>query len=779
MADSAGSDEILSHYRDVQQVTAAVSSAPPEGGNRGASDALCVAELPGSKGELWISSPNADFVPEVPTHSRDEEFSYYTDGMLGPFEHLKWPQVFDMIEPHAGFAPANPLLLQCTGSKLAGPDPLPSLDFLRLRPRERISTGVVVPKELAVWKDDGAPWFSFNSNDWRTDPFGPDLGRIDISIITRLRDAAADAYKRTVLHEKLGEHYVERQFEALTMAITGLDRTLPLGQAIQWHREAQRLLLDLRAWYNYMVVFKPRIEGAPASKPAPIVPVRGVITGSLSTVQLMYRVGIPVWWVRPVHSLDRNTWIRAVVKPTPWTDVFASKKTKKLGNITVKAPAWKDGVAVDNAHAGFADRLRRFCLSSKPIIVPPRPIIPDAPDDPPTMTATLEDLQAPSHAGPSRAAAYEYDDNEQFHAEPTHAPDAAAPPAKKVRWSKGKGKATASTGVDARDAPGRPNWLPATNHFWAPIEAKLADMLAIQNKKPIQYSLPPFHAFAGNVGQKMHNWLRIRPHCFIAVHSEEEQPTTLTASAWKVALEGRYHTFSLRPASKHRPQFSAELIAQLPPHPHPTTTLGKRREPDAQSSRTTGAHDRRIVERVNVAVHFGVIYSFPPYHPDDLPHWRSQPISAERAANDKSLWKEVAWQLSVKHFRLELLQLDAEIMAEIGEPTGYYRHLSWLRVWNNNGSLNVPTDPAQLDFLLSDDWLWRRAGVLRWRTLISVWPEFEDADTHSMEITISEQAFKAYEVTLYESYARYFYKRRGRLPTFPLTRPSSIAESAE
>ncbi|KAI0039136.1 hypothetical protein FA95DRAFT_1612817 [Auriscalpium vulgare] len=743
MTDSAPADT-LSYYRDEQQVTAAVS-----------------------KGQLWVSSPNADFVPEVPVHSRDEEFGYYADGMLGSFEHLKWPQVFDSMEPHTAVAPANPMLLQCTRSKLAGPDPLPPLDFLTRHPRERISTGIKAPLGLGNWKDDAAPWFSFNEHDWRAETFGRDLGRLDVSIITRLRDAAKEANGAYSYHGMSKGYndrtmaYADRQSAALTMALNGLDRTLPLGQAIQWFRECQRLLLDLRAWHDYMAIFKPRIETAPQAKPAPVTPVRGVITGSLNVLQTMYRVGIPVWWVRPINTLDRTTWIQAVVEPTPWKDVFAKRKTKKLGNFTVEAPAWKDGVAVDNAHAGFAQQLRRYQLSSKPVVAPPRPIIPDAPDDPPTMTATLEDIQASAPVA---------------HAGPSNAPEAPAPPAKKARSSrKGKGKETASSAptVVSRDVPTRPSWLPATNVHWAPIEAKLASLSEVQNAKPIQYSLPPFHAFTGNVALKMHNWLRIRPHCFLAVHSQEERPTTLTASGWKVALDGSYHSFEQRPHAKHRSLYSPDLIAQLPPHPATPPTLGKRREPH-QSSRTLGGQDKRVAEKLNVAVHFGVMCGFPPYHPDDRPLWRNQLVSASRTESDQLLWQEVVWQLSIKHFRLELLQLDEEIMAEIGEPSTYQRHLDWLGVWN--GGLDVTTDPANLDYILSEDWIWRRAGVLRLRALVHAWPDFGDSDIDNMEVTISPSAFNAYEVTLYEAYARYFYKRRGRLPTFPLARPSSIAE---
>ena len=59
-----------------------------------ATDCHSLAPFPGTKGGIWILTPNMSFVPELPMLPEGATFGYYGDGMLGAFEHLKWPQVY-------------------------------------------------------------------------------------------------------------------------------------------------------------------------------------------------------------------------------------------------------------------------------------------------------------------------------------------------------------------------------------------------------------------------------------------------------------------------------------------------------------------------------------------------------------------------------------------------------------------------------------------------------------------------------------------------------------
>ena len=91
-----------------EDVLAARRPAPPDA--RRATDCRRISkceEMPG----FWVSSPNMDVVPELPERNRSEKIVYFADGMLGSYEHFKWPQKFYRDVPHAMAAPGNPSLI--------------------------------------------------------------------------------------------------------------------------------------------------------------------------------------------------------------------------------------------------------------------------------------------------------------------------------------------------------------------------------------------------------------------------------------------------------------------------------------------------------------------------------------------------------------------------------------------------------------------------------------------------------------------------------------------
>ncbi|KAI0054764.1 hypothetical protein BV25DRAFT_1922392 [Artomyces pyxidatus] len=203
-----------------------------------AEDCMCLSVLRGSEGQWWVSSPNMQFVPTIPTHNLQEDFGYYADGMLGPFEHLKWPQPYDGCEPHALAAPANPDLLK--GEWNATP-----------------VDGGNGRYPLAKWSDDGAVWFSFSADDWKAQEDLPDCGLLDRAVAKRLRAAAREAVGRVeeVIQrfsytdgdvvkrytEEWEKHflYTAQQITALNRALYTLKRhPMSLVNTLQWFREA-------------------------------------------------------------------------------------------------------------------------------------------------------------------------------------------------------------------------------------------------------------------------------------------------------------------------------------------------------------------------------------------------------------------------------------------------------------------------------------------------------------------------------------------------------------
>ncbi|KAI0060622.1 hypothetical protein BV25DRAFT_1807272, partial [Artomyces pyxidatus] len=239
--------------------------------------------------KIWVSSPNMSFIPDVPTHRADEWFGFYVDGMLGVYEHTKWPQIHDADEPHAIAVPGNPLLLS---QSIYNPTAVTSL-------------GGMDP-----WQDEGAAWFSFTSANWVRvlDIPNDEVGVVDGAVCDRLLAAAREATQRSLALCQVDyglspEHIPERYFVwrlivSLGNAITKVRNVgMPLGETIQWFREAQRILLELRGWYTYMTIVRPRIEHMDDNY-GDVLALRGVITGKLSTVETMYRAGVPVWYVR-------------------------------------------------------------------------------------------------------------------------------------------------------------------------------------------------------------------------------------------------------------------------------------------------------------------------------------------------------------------------------------------------------------------------------------------------------------------------------------------------
>ncbi|KAI0054462.1 hypothetical protein BV25DRAFT_1922658, partial [Artomyces pyxidatus] len=202
------------------------------------------------------------------------------------------------------------------------------------------------------------------------------------------------------------------------------------------------------------------------------------------------------------------------------------------------------------------------------------------------------------------------------------------------------------------------------------------------------YGLPPPHSFGGETAQKIHNWLRIRQWCYAEIRrTDEDPPILLTAVHWRIALEGRYHAIDYPKTGHILPRSSPALIARLPPPPSApstsrpaegssvSTVLGKHArtasdKTDAPVDRGSGWRSdlkraRRVAQRVDICVRFGVTGRFAPYRPEQMVKWRGQTFARKRIDGDQALWREVTWDLMVALFRFEMVWLDLEVMREV------------------------------------------------------------------------------------------------------------------
>lgn len=274
-------------------------------------DCRCIAASD-SQENTWISSPNMEFVPELPLHTKGEVFTFYADGMLGAFELFKWPQVYDQREPHSMAAPANVSFIK-EASKLEAPK-----DIRRVLP---------------PFKDTDIPFLTIGPTEMLVTPGLPHLqvAMLQPELLLRFRAATEDTVKLVdpVWKAKYGhgvsktpeeerEHVGRRHFILDRMAVmwrafSKLEE-VPMSpfNVISWTRELQRLLLEVRGWLIYEVVLAPRLRNPEIDGRSRPLPLRGVVTTLLNTVEDLYRIGVPVWWMREPGTLTNKTVIYKV-----------------------------------------------------------------------------------------------------------------------------------------------------------------------------------------------------------------------------------------------------------------------------------------------------------------------------------------------------------------------------------------------------------------------------------------------------------------------------------
>ncbi|KAI0314373.1 hypothetical protein OF83DRAFT_1085702 [Amylostereum chailletii] len=650
-----------------------------------ATDCLVIDDAPHSDGRFYISSPNAHWIPEMPWHEAGQVFSYFSDGMLGAFEYTKWPQVWDATEPHLVLAPLNPKIRNIIHEDVSRhrlwPTPMPSPCF---RPPITDAT------PLITWDERDIVWLDFNPGWWEM-AFHTEqgtLGRVDPSVAKLLRVAVADCSDRCLqmaadiypVSTHPGRRYAAQQVVRLSWAIDNLvDSVLTLVDALQWFREAQHLIMDLRAWADYHAVLKPAWEQSlshGSSLPCYPLHTRGAITSQIAIVERLYALGVPVWWVRPRHTLTKSTKFSSDVRERVWkvADVFSTSRTAVIANITVSAPSWMDSINLDTTIASINDQLRKFTHTNRPSVTASRPVIDELPTTP----------LSPSTASP-----------------PSLAP-----------------------------LPNRLEWAPKYDKVWEKAWRLLPPLKSPKVVHAPIYALPPVAMFTGQstqVSTSVHNGLRVREWVLFTHFHGEEQAVEMTAQQWKIACEGKYIQIQFAKDARVLPKSSTQDILRLPvgtpsAEGNSDVMLGKRgpstrpqtaqAEPPAKASKSTAGQrkvnkrrdirladradinaskstagqrkvnkrrDIRLADRADINVRFGVRGGFSPITSDCKVCWRGWELDFKVLEGDRSLWAEV------------LLRLDLQVVPDLnGSPAAIRaRQDAIQRVWGAGGDVLV------------------------------------------------------------------------------------------
>lgn len=340
-----------------------------------ATDCLRIAPYSGGQ-DLYISTPNMEIIPELPEQNPSKPIAYFADGMLGLDEQHKWPQRFYSETPHAMAAPINPDLMHWKGS-----DPYHGVeqDFLIQ------DTHGVLPS----FQDSKAPWFNFDESNFEVTNHIPhaQLGRLRLPLLSSLQDAIKDVLEvwTKLAHRLQAEailrgdgavksfrgtlNYVQSTGKRLMYSCAILARgDLSTFHTVMWFREFQRLLLDLRAVIIYMAVIKPRLDDPTVDFSSHPLPLRGIITSKEYLLRELYRVGVPVWYIRPQDSLTTDTRIRRACTVVPVGVAFSSRRGMRHGQHERTAPALNEAPNYDPSSGGVLDRIQKISLTNRAII---------------------------------------------------------------------------------------------------------------------------------------------------------------------------------------------------------------------------------------------------------------------------------------------------------------------------------------------------------------------------------------------------------------------------
>ncbi|OBZ78481.1 hypothetical protein A0H81_01593 [Grifola frondosa] len=787
-----------------------------------ASDARCLSKM---SDKWWISSPNVDVVPQFPIHDPGQVFKLCADAMLGPFELWKWPQLYDESLPHGMASPANPDVLKCDDDQ----------------------------RVLPAFKDLQVAWWHFDSRDFVpcADIPGAAIGQLQSGVLSRLRDALAEVAE--MVHNLDAKHNVDQPLDSelvrnkhrgssryvwqligkLSSALARLEE-IPMTtfDIAQWFREVQRLLLEARAWCIYTDVVVPRLADPLTSHANNVLPLRGVFTGRLSVAERLFRCGIPVWWIRPAHTLTNRTTIMRVHPVLPPSVHFNMREEMKHGRHTMVAPSWLKSSTFDNVSESIADQLRPYSLSGRPTLrkveavwledsnvtghheqdIEPLAVCVGGSSE---LRIEQEDVSGRSHRGAPV-------ENLQSGKPPAFAV-ALAPPAPiqkpvarrghgeydfplsvmqamdEVSSGVAKRRKTQSTAVSnwrqPSMLPGHPSSNPVTRILpvaqpsmgWVDVSpAQTHHSSQTTSPRPQLYSLPPAHLFYSEgslIGERFHNWLRIRMYCLAqATDPPADGRVLMTTNQWRMALEGKYYALPYR-SLVVQPVSLPTDIARLPSNPDvdPSTLKRTRELEDGETHEACSSGERRrfkrIADRIDVNVRFGVHARFTPYQAAlTMPSWGQLNVTRAVADMDRTLWGEVVWELTVMNFRLEFLDVDQDLLpalyAEEDTSHAARRQNDLKHIWSPHGYLRPMWCTCRTDELGAMDWTVRRHAFVQWARAMEGWPsaclQCNEEDLQARD------HYDAFECKVVEFYCRAFYQQRARLPTVPLVCPPSM-----
>lgn len=266
---------------------------------------------------LVISTSNADYLPEV--NLGTQNIKVYHDGRWGAEDYGQWPQWFFDEQEHFAYILRKP-----------------NSSDLKNHPFR------------ILWFDMDLSHFVFMNGSQEVGMLLPSYARDIFSIRTKLLEEVAntrcpDGEEFNKLH-KLASCMKATTSSLLNTPLCFLDVMITLSAAQRFCLETRALLDKINKWDKMAAVTKPR----PVDNT-----ILGCITDRAPLVHLLYDLGVPVWFVRPLSHVSSTLSIRKQctcttpeqfgVNMTPWPGALCFYSGPLDREIHKTIQKWKPG----------------------------------------------------------------------------------------------------------------------------------------------------------------------------------------------------------------------------------------------------------------------------------------------------------------------------------------------------------------------------------------------------------------------------------------------------
>lgn len=579
------------------------------------------------------------------------------------------------------------------------------------------------------------------------DMLGSELDKIALKVHTAGRDRGVDGAKEIYNRCLRYGHSILDDLRR---------RNAPYRELILALRDVQRCMLELSGLLNYLDQFTVDLYRKIETRRETRMDIRGAFTTDPETVKLLYRFGVPVWFIQAKYALTRCVRILNVVKCDSWSNYLAKDLFEINGkslwcgwnfNLQPKFRMFAESQLLNTDHmTELLSNIYQFqgltCgpmsglldLSSKS--VPNRTPVPAAPKS--RRIAAQPCAQGKkSKAQPSAKVAKD--------ASPNYARFLFVP-----------------TGADGE--PDLPSFCPVVLRALTSL-GKVGDSASPAALYPLP---PPFflvHHTLEKSAELYLNYLRIRPVLLdlLVAGGHFDKAVWRKLRDWRTILHGDQKKPMKLPPNTISPIVDSSTKS--------SSKSGKRRHPGG--SEAPSSKRQRLADAAS-SVTFPVERELEPFDRTKPQSWRGRTVSMEDISGDKVLRQEVQWELMESLFRYEFVALDQAMLprSRMGAEERHSRNRMINRIFKG------PSDAAQSivpDLNTPQVEYWGdkvdEESIYALRDVLKRWPQFPSQPAKAGTLTDAD-----FEVMIYfytKTFVRFFH----RIPSMHCRTPPSLMEN--